>query len=56
MPYCTRDELEAITGYGYADFRQEDDTMTPQQWANFVTSLISGVSQQPQQILSPAEF
>jgi hypothetical protein len=46
MAYCTQAEIEALTGYGYQDFRQGDASMTSNQWASLVTALIAGVSQQ----------
>lgn len=46
MAYCTQTDIEALTGYGYQDFRQGDVTMTALQWSTLITALISGVSQQ----------
>jgi hypothetical protein len=56
MAYCTQSDIEAYTGYGYSDFKQAGVTMTSTQWANLVTSLIAGASQQINRFCNVGSF
>jgi len=43
MAYVTQSEVESFTGYTYTDFKAAGVAMTSNQWATFISSLISGV-------------
>ena len=46
MAYCTQADVEAHTGYGYTDFKKADATMTAQEWAAYIGTVIAGATQQ----------